>query len=130
MMNLVTGLEPEREHGEVERGGTGSRAAPPRASYLAGRAQARGFELLDLRAHREHSALEDLAHLVELRLPGVRPAETDVRTAVAELRDGRGSLCAVPGDRLHESFVELDAGSQPSTSRAFSTFGMRSSTSA
>jgi hypothetical protein len=69
--HFVAGLEAEREHGEMQRGGAG--ADGKRVLDLARLREAR-FELVDLRAHREHAALEDLTHLVELGLARVGPA--------------------------------------------------------
>ena len=56
--HLVARLEPEREHGEVQR--RGARGDGERVLDLAGARELR-LELGDLRAHREHAALEDLA---------------------------------------------------------------------
>ena len=79
-----------------------------------------GLELGHLRAHREHAALEDLGHLGELRSPMSgqprRMTESSLPWyhAIVFSRPSSSSTC----------------GSHPSTSRAFFTFGMRSSTSA
>jgi hypothetical protein len=67
--HLVAGADPEREHGEVERGGAvrdGDRvldAAGPRDELL---------ELRHLRAHGQGARLEHPAHLLELGFPELR----------------------------------------------------------
>jgi hypothetical protein len=55
----------------MERGGSGGDGE--RILDLAGPGKI-GLELVDLRAHREHAALEDLGDLGELDLAGVGPA--------------------------------------------------------
>ena len=68
--HLVAGLQLGGEHRQVQRrraGGDGERVLD-----LAGPRDL-GLELLDLGAHREHAAREDLGHLGELGLTDVRP---------------------------------------------------------
>jgi len=68
--HLVTRLEAEREHREVQRRSPGR--ASERMRDLARGGELR-LELGDLRAHREHAALEDLGDLGELLLTDVGP---------------------------------------------------------
>ena len=69
--HLVAGLEPERQHREVQR--RGSRRDGERVLDLAG-ARELGLELGHLRAHREHAALQHARDLVQLGCPDVGPA--------------------------------------------------------
>jgi hypothetical protein len=69
--HLVAGLQPEREHGEMER--RRARRDGNRVLHLA-RVGDSGLELRDTRAHRQHPALEDGRDLRELRLADVGPA--------------------------------------------------------
>ena len=100
-----------------------SAAVPELTASACSTSQARassGLELVHLRAHREHPALEDLR----------APRRARARRCRASL-GGRECFRPVPRDRLLEAFVELHAAAPSrARSRAFSTFGMRSSTSA
>ena len=116
--HLVSWPDPEREHGEMQRCGPGRDGE--RMLDSAGLGEAR-LELGDLRAHRQLPALEHLRHRVQLCLAEVRPGEPHAIAGVRSLY--QAIVRARPSSR--STFA-----SKPSTSRAFSTFGMRSSTSA
>ena len=70
LCGFVAGLESAREDCEMQRGG--ARRDGERMLDLADAGDER-LELGDLRAHREHAALEDLGHLGELGLAELRP---------------------------------------------------------
>ena len=113
--DLVARLEPEREHGEVERrgaGGDGERVARP-----AGGGEL-PLELGDERAHRELAALEHLGDERDVLAAGVGPGEADCLYLLRYHSIVRASPSS-----------SSTSGSQASSSRAFATFGMRSSTS-
>ena len=69
--DLVTRLQLEREHGEVQR--RGARRDGDRVLDLADARDLR-LELAHLRAHGEHAALQDLRDLGELGLADGGPA--------------------------------------------------------
>ncbi len=119
--DLIAWSDAERENRQMESGGSrGDDSRVLRADGLAERA----LELLDLRPHRELSAREDLLDRGGLQLADVGAREPDVAQgaaapsrwryqAIVRMRPSSSSTCA----------------SKPSTLRAFSMFGIRSSTS-
>ena len=117
--HLVARTDPEGEHGEVER--RGSRRDRDRVLGPARRGEP-PLELVDLRSHGQLPALEHLGHGLCLRGPDVGPREPDQVNAGLRSRY-QAIVRARPSSR--STFA-----SNPSTSRAFSTFGIRSSTSA
>src|SRR5205085_6119152 len=79
------------------------------------------LELLDLRAHRQLAGLEHLADLRELLLPDGGLAEADYVSAGLRARYHAIVLSSPSSSSTRAA--------KPMSSRAFSTFGMRSSTS-
>ena len=116
--HLVAGLEPEREDRQVERGG-------PRGDrdgvLHAARSGEQTLELVDLRAHRQLARLEHGLDLGQLLLAHVRASEADHAAAGFRLR-----YHAIVRERPSSSSTSA---SKSSSSRALSTFGIRSSTS-
>src|SRR5712691_5719185 len=86
-----------------------------------GRLLEQRLELRDLRTHRELPGLEHLADLGELLLADVGPGEADYASA-----GFRARYHAIVLSRPSSSSTFA---SKPMSSRAFSTFGMRNSTS-
>jgi hypothetical protein len=117
--HLVARPEPERQHREVERG----RPRRHRDHVLdADGVGEQRLELLDLRAHRELPGREHLADLGQLLLPHVGRGEADYGVSAGF----RARYHAIVLSRPSSSSTFA---SKPMSSRAFSTFGMRSSTS-
>ena len=114
--HLVARIEAEGEHGHVER--SSARRDRERVAGLA-RAGELGLEVRDDGALREHPGLEDGGDRRELVLADLRPPEADSLFYFALYHS---IVLASPSS-------SSTLGSQPSSSRAFSTFGMRSSTS-
>ena len=117
--HLVALADPERKHREVERGG------PVRdADRVLAAADTRELrlELSELRAHRQAARLEHLRDRLDLLRPDIGPGEPDQAAASPRLRYHE---IVRPRPSSSSTFA-----SKPSTSRALSTFGIRSSTSA
>ena len=81
-----------------------------------------GLELLDLRAHRELPGAHDLRDGSELGVPDVRPREPDRLRHLDGFSRYHAIVRSSPSSRS-------TLASKPRSSRAFSMFGMRSSTS-
>src|SRR5262249_53084514 len=113
--DLVTRVEPEREHGEMERRRPGGDR--DRVGRLADRREL-VLELGDHGPLGAHPGPENLGDQNRLLGARVRPGETDPRYLVRY----HSIVLASPSS-------SSTSGSQPSSSRAFSTLGMRSSTS-
>ena len=116
--HLVAGPDPEGKHGEVQRRGAGG--DDDRVLDLAGGGE-RALELVDARAHRQLAAAKDLLDRRQLLRAEVRPGEPDHAGAGWRSRY-HAIVRARPSSR--STF-----GSQPSSLRALSTFGIRISTS-
>ena len=117
--HLVAGTDPEREHGEMERGGPGGHTDGVR--HLAC-VRDEPLELVDERPHGQLPALEHGRDGGELLRAHVRAGEPD-QTGVRSRSLYQEIVLARPSSR--STFA-----SKPSSSRAFPTFGIRSSTSA
>src|SRR4051812_30095030 len=116
--HLVAGAEAEREHRDMQgRGARGDGDGVRRSDRICQEL----LELDDLRAHRQLTGLEDVADLGELGLADVWGAEPDYVSAGL-----RALYHAIVLSRPSSSSTFA---SKPMSSRAFSTFGMRSSTS-
>ena len=118
--HLVARADPEREHPEMERRGAGRHGHRVRRPDGAGE---QALELPDLRPHRQLAGGEHLRDRGELGLADVGTGEPD--------RVGH----AAPSFSRYQSIVRARPSSsstfasKPSTSRAFLTSGIRSSTS-
>ncbi len=112
----------EREQRKMERSGAGRHDGGMRGADCLGQ---RGLELADLRPHRELAALDDLADGRELGLAHVRPGEPDRLAHGVETPSFSRYQAIVRSSPSSRSTLA----SNPSSVRAFSMFGIRSSTS-
>ncbi len=117
--HLVARPDPGREHADVQRRGPGRDGD---GVLRAGGAREQPLELLHLRPHRQLAALDHGCDLGELLLAGVGQRQADYVSAGLRLRYHAIVLSSPSSSSTFAS--------KPSCSRAFSTFGMRSSTSA
>ena len=120
--HLVAGADAEREQREMDRGGS------RRHADGLGRPDCpreRALERLDPRPHRQLAAGEHLRDGGELGIADVGPGEPDRRAAHAAA-PSRARYHAIVRERPSSSSTSA---SKPSSDRALSTFGIRSSTS-
>ena len=120
--HLVTGADAEREQRKVDRGSSGRHAdglGRPDCS------RERALERLDLRPHRQLAAGEHVRDRGELGIADVGPGEPDRRAAHAAA-PSRARYHAIVRESPSSSSTSA---SKPSSDRALSTFGIRSSTS-
>ncbi len=117
--HLVAGADLEREQGEMERGGARRHG---RCVRRPDGIRDRALELVDLRPHRELPGAHDLGDRSELGSPDVRLGEPDRVGHPDEFSRYHAIVRSSPSSR--STFA-----SKPRSSRAFSMFGMRSSTS-
>ena len=113
------GPMPGCEHADVQRRGAGRDGD---GVLRPGRVREQLLELLHLRPHRQLAALDHGRDLGELGLADVGQREPDYVSAGLRLRYHAIVLSSPSSSSTFAS--------KPSCSRAFSTFGMRSSTSA
>ena len=119
--HLVSESDPESHHREME----GRRARrDDNGICRAASTGERALELAHFRAHREHAGRNDLGHGCELGLADVRARETDglVHEPVGRFSRYQSIVRSSPTS-------SSTVASNPSSSRAFPMFGMRSSTS-
>ena len=120
--HLVARPDPEREHREVERRRPRrDRDRVRRPDRLGDRTLERG----DLRAHRQLAGRQHVGDRRELGFAQVRPREADGALGHAGA-PSRARYHAIVRSRPSSSSTRA---SNPSSARAFSTFGIRSSTS-
>ncbi len=117
--HLVVGSDLDREEGEVERGRPGRHRCRVRG---ADDLRHGGLELLDLRAHRELPGVHNLRDGSKLGLPDVRPREPNGLRHLDGFSRYHAIVRSSPSSRS-------TLASKPSSSRAFSMFGTRTSTS-
>ena len=116
--DLVAGPDLEREQREVEGGRARRNRRRMRGAHGA---RDSGLELLDLRAHRQLAGADDLLDRCELLVPDVGPGEPN--------RLGHDAFARYQAMVRSRPSSSSTFASNPSRSRALSTFGIRSSTS-